>query len=108
MLMVNMVGVDDDVRDVTVVDILGTASSEEVARRAKEIMEEDEEVTVDERWIGWKRRSPKNSRPSSYWRRRRQSGLTGWTKSGYSADLSALNVPTSMLNGKMICAWGVG
>jgi hypothetical protein len=45
--MVNMVGVDEDVRDVTIVDILGTAEPA-VAERAKAIMLENGEVDPDE------------------------------------------------------------
>lgn len=41
MLMVNMVGVSDDVRDVTLVDILGNVDDAAVAERAKEIVAEE-------------------------------------------------------------------
>lgn len=41
MLMVNMVGIDGSVRDVTLIDILGEVSDEAVVERAKRIVEKD-------------------------------------------------------------------
>lgn len=48
MLMVNMVGIDDAVRDVTIVDILGKPSCGTVADRAKELMAEDETLSMED------------------------------------------------------------
>jgi len=47
-LMVNMVGVDDEVRDITILDILGTADDPAVLERAKAIMLEDADITAEE------------------------------------------------------------
>jgi superfamily II DNA or RNA helicase len=47
MLMVNMIGIDSDVRDMTIVDILGAKQSEEVRTRAKQRMMQDDSIEMD-------------------------------------------------------------
>lgn len=47
-LMVNMVGVAESTRDMTVLDILGNVDDPDVMDRAKEIVAENEDMTADE------------------------------------------------------------
>lgn len=48
MLMVNMVGVDDEIRDITIADILGAARPEVIERAKKNMLEVDGEQELDE------------------------------------------------------------
>jgi superfamily II DNA or RNA helicase len=48
MVMCNLVGIDAGVRDMTIVDILGTPSSDAVREAAKKIMAENETVDVEQ------------------------------------------------------------